>query len=55
MTDVVAGARERGIGPAVPVMGALATAAGLAFLASLLVGPSGTGLPRGRGRPHDLR
>jgi iron complex transport system permease protein len=48
MTDVVAGARSRsGMGPAFPVLGALATAAGLAFLASILVGPSGIGLPYG--------
>jgi len=47
MTDVVAGARERGIGPTVPVLAILATTAGLAFLASILVGPSGIGLPYG--------
>jgi len=48
MTDVVAGARDRGgVGPAFPVLGVLATTAGLAFLASILVGPSGIGLPYG--------
>jgi len=48
MTDVVAGARDRGgVGPAFPVLGVLAAAAGLAFLASILVGPSGIGLPYG--------
>jgi iron complex transport system permease protein len=48
MTDAVAGARDRGaVGPAFPVLGLLAGAAGLAFLASILVGPSGIGLPYG--------
>jgi len=45
MTEAVAGAQgRRAAGWTLPVMGALAAAAGLAFLASLLVGPSGIGI-----------
>jgi iron complex transport system permease protein len=48
MSEVVAGVRERGGDRmAFPVMGMLAAVAGLGFLASLLVGPSGIGLPHG--------
>lgn len=40
--------QERGTGVlGIPVMGALALVAALAFLASLLVGPSGIGIPQG--------
>jgi iron complex transport system permease protein len=48
MSEAVVGTRGRGAaGIAVPVMGALAATAALAFLAALLVGPSGIGLPHG--------
>jgi iron complex transport system permease protein len=47
MTDAAAGVRDRGVRAAFPILGALAAAAGLAFLASILVGPSGIGLPYG--------
>ncbi len=47
MSEAVVGTQDRGAaGVGLPVMGALAAAAALAFLASLLVGPSGFGLPR---------
>jgi iron complex transport system permease protein len=53
MSEVVAGTRERGVtGLAIPVMGALAVAAAIAFIASLLVGPTGIGLPRGGAAAH---
>jgi iron complex transport system permease protein len=48
MTDAVVGAHaRRASGRGFPIMGALAVLAGAAFLASLLVGPSGLGLPIG--------
>jgi iron complex transport system permease protein len=48
MSEAVVGAQGRGAaGVASPIMGALAVTAALAFVASLLVGPSGLGLPQG--------
>jgi len=48
MSEAVVGAQGRAaVGIGFPVMGALAAAAALAFLMSLLVGPSGIGLPHG--------
>jgi iron complex transport system permease protein len=48
MSEAVVGARGRSTErSAFPVIGALVAAAVLTFLASLLVGPSGIGLPRG--------
>ena len=48
MTETLAAARGREASRTTfPVMGALAAAAGLAFLASVLVGPSGIWLPQG--------
>ncbi len=48
MSEAVVGTQDRGaVGAGFPVMGVLAAAAVLAFVASLLVGPSGVGIPRG--------
>ncbi len=48
MSEAVVGTGTRGaVGMTFPVLGALAILTGLAFLASLLVGPSGIGLPDG--------
>jgi len=48
MSEAVVGAQDRGaVGMGFPVMGALAAAAALSFLMSLLIGPSGIGLPHG--------
>jgi iron complex transport system permease protein len=47
MTEAVAGTGKHASVTVLPVMALLAAAVGLAFLASLLVGPSGIGLPQG--------
>jgi iron complex transport system permease protein len=48
MTEAAAAARDRGTSRTVfPVLSALAVVAGVAFVASMLVGPSGIGLPQG--------
>jgi iron complex transport system permease protein len=47
MSEAVVTQDRGAAGPGIPVMGALALVAALAFLASLLVGPSGFGIPQG--------
>jgi iron complex transport system permease protein len=47
MSEAVATQHRGAAGLGIPVMGALALVAALAFLASLLVGPSGFGIPQG--------